>query len=309
MARKGPGRTAPQTERPRKQPPPAPCLAPAGSAMARGGAPGALCSTPPNCPRPPVPGAAGWRGPQGGPCEPLSGPGAQDCCGEGSLGGGTQMAPPKPQASRLTSKEQRGLPQAAPGALGGHRHRRMFPRPLLAELRLHPPLRLRFDAPSATCYKSTKERFLNFRDCLSTAAAPPLPCPLREVLKHHSEKGPGPTDRTGPGLTRWAGGNTCAQQRGPPICSAATTAASPPGAPACPHPEAPFPWAQLHLSPRQVSPSVSALSPPLPGHRLQQREDLAGCRCRLSAGLLDVAAHTLVCHAIEEPAVVRGDSW
>lgn len=31
----------------------------------------------------------------------------------------------------------------------------------------------------------------------------------------------------------------------------------------------------------------------LPGHRLQQSEDLAGCRRGLSAGLLDAAAHTL----------------
>lgn len=134
-----------------------------------------------------------------------------------------------------------------------------------------------------------------------------LPCPLPEALKHHSEKGPAPRDRTGPGLAWRAGGHMCARQRGPPVCSAATAAADPP------HPEAPDPHrpsrAQMHPSSRQDHPSQLCHLPCQAGHRPQQGEGLAGCRCRPHAGLLDAAAHTLACPAFEGPAAARGDSW
>lgn len=199
VAGKGPGRTVPRTERPGEQPPPVPFLAPAGSATAAG-APGALRSTPPNCPRPPVPGPAG-----------LCGPGAQDSCGEGSPGGRTQTAPcpppgpaghratPKPRAPRLPSKERRGFLRGHQGPWGPQAPR-MCPRSPPAGGRLH--RRPGGDSMQVPRAMSTKER---------------LPSCSRVPY----------------GV---AGGHTGARRRGPAVCSAAPAAASAPGTPARPPP-------------------------------------------------------------------------
>lgn len=196
VAGKGPGRTVPRTERPGEQPPPAPFLAPTGSATAAG-APGALRSTPPNCPRPPVPGPAG-----------LCGQGAQDSCGEGSPGGRTQTAPcpppghratPKPRAPRLPSKERRGFLRGHQGPWGPQAPR-MCPRSPPAGGRLH--RRPGGDSMQVPRAMSTKER----RPSCS---------------------------RVPYGV---AGGHTGARRRGPAVCSAAPAAASAPGTPARPPP-------------------------------------------------------------------------
>lgn len=101
-------------------PPPTPFLAPTGAPRRRGA--GGLCSTPPSCPRPPVPGPAG-QGAHGVACVSRRlAQGLRTAVGKAPRGGRTQTAPLPPARApghRATSKPQAPRLTATTGASSG----------------------------------------------------------------------------------------------------------------------------------------------------------------------------------------------